>query len=94
MFNFTGSEKAAAALTPIFAPLTIIITAGLAWAGLGEFPSPEVLAQAFAFTGLTILGARLVWQVPNTGFVQMKEVEDAVTEVIEAVANRIEENPA
>lgn len=66
MFDFTGSEKAVAALSPLMAPLSVIITALLAWAGLGEFPNPEVLAQALSYALLTVLGARLVWQVPNT----------------------------
>ena len=66
MFNFTGSEKAVAALTPLMAPLSVIITALLAWVGLGEFPDPQVLAQALSYAVLTVLGARIVWQTPNT----------------------------
>lgn len=84
MFNFTGSEKAVAALTPLIAPFSTITLALLAWAGLGEFPDPQVLAQAISYSFVTILGARLVWQVPNTGYVK---IPDGQTE------EAIEENP-
>lgn len=99
MFNFTGSEKAAVALTPLMGPLTIILTALLALGGLGEMPSSDLLAQSVAFSVLTIVGARLVWQVPNTTPEQVKEQKAIVRaeEVADAVADKkiekIQENP-
>lgn len=81
MFNFTGSEKAAVALAPIFAPLTVVIQAVLAYTGMGAAPDPELLAGALAFIPLQILGARLVWQVPNSTPIPPSVVE-------------IEENPS
>ena len=83
MFDFTGSEKAMAALTPATVPLVTIITALLALAGLGVMPSAEILAQAIAFLIMTLFGSRLTWQVPNTGF--KKEEKEVVEEELPAV---------
>jgi hypothetical protein len=75
MFDFTGTEKSAAALTPLMVPMTTMIVAMLSLAGLGDMPEADVLAQAIAFTVITLLAGRLVWQVPNTPPAEVKKIE-------------------
>jgi hypothetical protein len=78
--DFTGSEKAAVALSPLVLPLGVLVQALMAWAGLGEMPDPVQIKDAVVFFLVTIAAARMVWQVPNSDVVKADTVEVKIPE--------------
>lgn len=78
--DFTGSEKSVVALGPVVLPLTVLVQALLSWAGSGEMPDPVQVRDAIVYFLMTIITARLVWQVPNSDVVKADTVEVKIPE--------------
>jgi hypothetical protein len=74
-FDFTGSEKSIVALGPLVLPLGTLVAAIMAYFGLGEMPDPVQIKDAIVFFLMTVVFARMVWQVPNSDVVKADTVE-------------------
>ena len=102
MFDFTGSEKSFIAMGNVILPLTVLIGALLAWAGLGEMPEPVQIRDAITYFIIAVGVARGVWQVPNTGTVPATKAEiEAIKEntathtaELKEANKSVEENPS